>query len=172
MPLATNMSEFWICQCYEYTRVLNMPLVLNMAGFWICQVCTGSWICLNNSWICLIMPEYVWICLIIPEYAKICVNIPKSASIVFVLHVPIVIPYLLECMITYLSEVYSLKEHEAVLLKRQNFNYPLVAGSIWFVICVKLNTFTSKILSMLLPIGQERARGLQILICYYIVVKE
>ena len=42
------MPRFWICQCSEYVRVLNMPSfwiyqgseyvsVLNIPGFWICQ---------------------------------------------------------------------------------------------------------------------------------------
>ena len=74
--------RFWICQRSESTGVLNIP------GLWICQgseyssgteyvrtldiswfyarVTHGSkfaWICLNNSWICLIMSEFAWICL-------------------------------------------------------------------------------------------------------------
>ena len=57
---------------FGYTRVLIMPLILNMPGFWMYQSCqgyTGFRICLNNSWICLIMSGYVWICLNIYEYA-------------------------------------------------------------------------------------------------------
>ena len=46
----------------------------------------------------------------------------------FVLHVPIVTPCLVECVVTYFNEVYNLKEHEAVFLKRQNLI--LVAGNI------------------------------------------
>ena len=47
----------------------------------------------------------------------------------FVLHVPIVIPCLAECVVTYLNEVHSLKENEAVFLKRQNLIFSIVAGS-------------------------------------------
>lgn len=36
-----------------------------------------------------------------------------------VLHVPIVIPFLLEHAVTYSNEVYSLKKHDTVFLKRQ-----------------------------------------------------
>ena len=39
----------------------------------------------------------------------------------FVLNVPIVIPCLLEHVLTYYNEVYSLKEHEAVFFKRERF---------------------------------------------------
>ena len=51
------------------------------------------------------------------DYARMCVNIPKSASMAFVLHVPIVIPCLLEYVFTYLKKVYGLKERETVFLK-------------------------------------------------------
>ena len=62
----SEYTGFWIYQGCEYTRVLNMLLVLNMSGFWIyhgskyARVAQGfeyAWICLNNSWIWLIMPE-------------------------------------------------------------------------------------------------------------------
>ena len=58
---------------------------------------------------------------------------PKSAQMAFVLHVPIVIPCLVECVVSYFNEVFSLKEHEAVFfgfLKRQNLIFSIVAGSI------------------------------------------
>ena len=42
---------------------------------------------------------------------------------VFVLHVPIVIPCLLEGMVTYFNKVYSLKEH-----KEQNLIFSIVSG--------------------------------------------
>ena len=45
----------------------------------------------------------------------------------FVLHVPIVIVCLVECVVTFFSEVYSLKEHEAVFLKKQHLIFPIVA---------------------------------------------
>ena len=49
----------------------------------------------------------------------------------FVFYVPNVIPCLLEYVDTYFNKVYSLKEHEAIFLKRQNLVYSIVAGSIY-----------------------------------------
>ena len=81
---ALSMPGFWIYQGSEeasgsqYTRFLNIP------EFWICQGFTGTWICLNNSWICLVMPEY----------AGVWVDIPKSAWMAFDLYVPIITFYI------------------------------------------------------------------------------
>ena len=50
----------------------------------------------------------------------------------FALYVPIAIPCLLEYGLTYFYDVYSLKEHEVVFLKRQNLIFSIVAESIWF----------------------------------------
>ena len=140
MSLVLNILEFWISHNSEYARILNMPLVVSMIGFWIClwfsryqcseyarftQGPEYAWICLKNSWICLIMPGSVWVA--------------------FVFHVPVVITCLLECIVIYLNKVYSLKEHEAVFLRRQNLIYSVVAGSTWFVFCFRLNNFTSNI---------------------------
>ena len=47
----------------------------------------------------------------------------------FVLNVPIVIPFLLEHVVTYYNEVYSLKEHE----DHEKNIFFIVTGSIWFV---------------------------------------
>ena len=83
---------------FEYAMVLNMSQVLNMPGFWIYQeseyaycsdyakflnrsseyarITLGSgyaWTYLNNSWICLIMSEYIWICRNMCEYAHLMV---------------------------------------------------------------------------------------------------
>ena len=52
-----------------------------------------------------------------------------------------------------------MKEHEAVFLKRQYLRISIVAGSIWFVFCLRANILTSKISNLLLPLGAERARG-------------
>ena len=77
MPLVLNVPEFWIYQgCkyasgFEYTRILNTP------DFWLCQGYTGFRICLNNSWLCLKMPDHVEICVNMPEYAWICLNLPE-----------------------------------------------------------------------------------------------
>ena len=40
-----------------------------------------------------------------PEYDRICANMPKSTWMAFALHVRIVIPYLLEHMVTYFVKV-------------------------------------------------------------------
>ena len=45
---------------------------------------------------------------------------PEYARMAFVLHVSIVIPCLVERVVTYLEDVPSFKEHEAIFLKRQN----------------------------------------------------
>ena len=48
-----------------------------------------------------------------------------------VLYAPIVKPCLFECVVTYFSKIYSLKEHGAVLFnKGQNLIFSGVAGSI------------------------------------------
>ena len=47
----------------EYAVVLNMPVFWIYQGFEYARVTHGFKYVLNNSWICLIMPEYVWICL-------------------------------------------------------------------------------------------------------------
>ena len=84
-----SIVDVW--KCSEYTRVLNTPKLwicqcLNIPGFRIYQgskyvrVTHGSeyaWISLNNSWIYLIMPEYVWICENRREYAWIYKNLPE-----------------------------------------------------------------------------------------------
>ena len=113
-----------LCQGSEYAKVLNIPGFWNAFGSKYARVLNIPWLhrvlnisgCLNKSWICLIMPYYVRICLILPEH----VNMPKSTWMAFVLHVPTVIPCLLEYEFTCFNEVYSLKEQEAVFLKIQN----------------------------------------------------
>ena len=67
---------------------------------------------------------------------------------VFVLHVSIELPCLPEQVVTYLNEVYYLKEHEAVFLKI-------------FVFCFRLNGFTSKILNLPLPNVAKRGKGVE-----------
>ena len=77
------------------------------------------------------------------ENAGIYMNMPKSTRMAFLLHVSIVMPCLPEGVVTYFSKVYSMKEHEAVFLKRQIF--PVVAGNIWFIFCFKGSIFTNKV---------------------------
>ena len=72
---------FWICQSFQYNGVLNIPgfwlfLVLNMSGFWIYH--GSEYVRFTQGF------EYTWLCL----------SVPKSVWMAFVLHLPIVIPYL------------------------------------------------------------------------------
>ena len=133
-----------IASGFEYAMILNIP------EFWICQGYAGFTICLNNSWICLNISDYVWISLNIPEYTWIGVNLPEWLSFTF-LHFPIgfPIPCLLEHVITCLNTKetrgYSLKECETVFLKRENSIFYIATGSIWFAFCFTPNIFTSKI---------------------------
>ena len=89
------------------------------------------------------MPEYASM---IPEHAEICVNVPNLPEWLLFCF-PILIPRLLERMVTYFSvytklEGYIVKGYEAVFLKRQNLIFLVVAGSIWFVFCFGPNIFT------------------------------
>ena len=139
MPLVLNMPGFWTNQGvlnkpgfwiyqgseyasgYEFARVLNTRLVLNLPGFWICQGYTGFWICLIMSG---------WICLDMSEYAGIWVNVPKFAWIAFVLYIPIVIPCLLEGVITYFNVFTKLEV--LVWMKMRLFSW---RDSTWFSSC-------------------------------------
>ena len=116
---------FWMCHSFEYSRVLNMPLVLNMQRFWICHSSELGLHRIQNK------PGYPWIFLDIPEYAGICVNILEHVVTYFI------------CKSTQKIRGYSLKEHEAVFLKRKIFS--IAVGGISFVFCFSLNIFTSKI---------------------------
>ena len=64
-PPVLNIPEFWIVQDSEYVSGSDGAKVLDLPGFWIClcfwicQGYTGFKICLNTSWICLIMFGYV-----------------------------------------------------------------------------------------------------------------
>ena len=116
-------------------------------GFWICQGYTGFWICLIMSG---------WICLGMSEYAGICVNMPKSPLMAFVLYFPIVIPCLLEGVVTYFN-VYT-KLEVLFWMKMRLFSW---RHAIWFSSCIlfgfyfRSNISTSKLLNLLLPFGIE-----------------
>ena len=92
-----------------------------------------AWVCLSNFWMCLNMPKY----------ALMCPNPPEWLLYYF----PIVIPCLLERVLTYFN-IYTLtrscsqRDYEAIFLKRQNMIFSIVAGSIWFAFCFRLNIFT------------------------------
>ena len=89
MSRVLNIPEFWlyhssqyfrflIYQGFEYASGSVYAGILNIPRFCICQDYTGFWICLNiclnNSWICLLMPKFAWGHLNVPENAEICVN--------------------------------------------------------------------------------------------------
>ena len=64
-------------------------------------------------------------CLVMPDNARICMNIPNACLLISrCSHGKI--------LNTCFNEDYSLKEHEAVFLKRQNLIFSVVARNIWF----------------------------------------
>ena len=77
MSLVLNVPEFWIYQGSEYASGFEYARILSIPEFGICQGYTGFRICLNNSWICLIMSGYIWLCLNMPKYVWICLNLPE-----------------------------------------------------------------------------------------------
>ena len=62
-----------------------MFLILNKLGFWLFHGCKYARVTQGF--------EYAWI---IPGYAWLCLNVLNPVWMVFVLHLPIVIPYLKE----------------------------------------------------------------------------
>ena len=156
MSQVLNEPEFWMYQGSEYAPGFEYARILNIPEFWIRQGYKGFKICLNNSWICLNMPDNVWICLgNMPEYVRICVNMPKYAWMAFgftFLHflIGFAIPWKRGYLFERLQETretrgYSLKKQETPFLKKQNLIFSLAAGSISFVFCFRLNIFTNKI---------------------------
>ena len=116
MPPVLNSPEFWaclwfwICQSFEYTRVLHIPLVLNMPGLWVYQSSEYvrvtqdweyAWLIPEYAWLCLDMSEYAWICRYMREYAYICLNGFCFAFDHF--SICFTIPFLLEHVLIYLS---------------------------------------------------------------------
>ena len=132
MSLALNMPRIWIYQGSVYVFDFKYARVLNIAGFCICPwfwICQGSEYTsvlnmlilprvLNMSEYARMIHEHAWLDLNMSKYAGICVNMPTSTWIAFVWHVPIVSPWLLECVVTYFNKVFSLKEHDAVFMKQ------------------------------------------------------
>ena len=95
-----------------------------------------------------------------PEYARICVNMlnmPNSAWMVFASHFPNLISSLLERVLTY-SNVDTKLEKIIIWRNIRLFSWrdKIVPRSTWFVFCFILYIFTSKISSLLLPLGAER----------------
>ena len=80
---------------------------------------------------------------IIPGYTWLCLNVPKSVWMDFLLHLSIVIPYL--------------KEHILFFLTSKNLKFPIADESTWLYF--RLNIFTSKIANLLLSLGADVAGG-------------
>ena len=82
----------------------------------------------------------------ISEYAKICMNVPKSDWLAFVLFPQCnpssiwMLGYLFQSL--YKTKSNILKNYEAAFLKTQNLIFSIVAGSIWFVFCFRLKSFS------------------------------
>ena len=77
-----------------FDRVLNMSR-LNMSGLLrVLYIPEYTWMISEHAWIWLNMPKYVWMCPNLPEWLLI--------------YFPIVIPCLLECMVTYFIHFFSL----------------------------------------------------------------
>ena len=109
-----NMPELWIYRSSEYTRVLNMFLILNTPGFWIYH--GSKYARVTKGFKCAwIIPGYTWLYL----------NVPKSAWMVFVLHLPIVIPYL--------------KEPWIVFLESENLIFFFYSSRRWLILLIVLN---------------------------------
>ena len=88
----------------------------------------------HNTWVCLIKSEYVGIWLILLEYAWVCLDLPEW----LLFHMS----SLNMCLLILTKFIYSLKEHEAVLLKKKKkahyftclFKYTQIAAWVlWFL---------------------------------------
>ena len=121
------MAGFWIYQSSEYASGSEYVRAIQCSQY--------AWICLNNSWIGLIILDYTWIFLNMSEYAWIC---HKSAWIAFVSHVPIVISCLLECVVKSERTWGCFLEEAKLDFLSSSWKYDLLLG-------FSLNIFWSKI---------------------------
>ena len=123
MSLVLNLPKIWIYQGSAYTSGFEYARIVNIPEFWICQGYTGLRICLNNSWICLIMSGYVWICLNMLKYAWIYLNLLNGFCFTFThLFYNTLSTWTRSYLFERLQETrgYSLKEHDSAFLKRQH----------------------------------------------------
>ena len=138
-PRVLNMRGFQICQGSKYTKALNMPLVLNLPRLWINQ--GSEYVRLHRvlnmpEYVCVIMPG--WICMGMSEYANICVHMPKSAWMAFALYFPIVMPCLLERVLTYFNvctklEVFVLRRMMLFSSRHKHWFFYSSCIYIWFL---------------------------------------
>ena len=105
--------RFSVYQGSEYASGYKYVRVLNIAEFGTSQVYTRPWICMNNSW----MSQFMYL--------------TKLSWRALALHVSLIISSLLEHMVTYFNEVYSLEEHDDISLKRELI-FSILAGSFFF----------------------------------------
>ena len=126
-----------------------MPWFWIYSEFLICQDYTGFRICLNYSWICLIMSWYVWICLNMPEYAWICLNLPEwllfYISPFSHLFYNTLSAWIREYFFERLQEVIAWRNMSLFSWRDKIWFFSIAAYSICFVFYFKLNIFTSKI---------------------------
>ena len=155
MPLVLNIPVSWIAQDSEYISGSEFARVLDIPGFWIYL---WFWICQNSKYTrvsnmpglhrvqnmpgkCLNMPEYAWICLDLPEWLLLYIS--PFPHLFYNLFSTWALGYLFKRLQE--TRGYSLKDHEAVFLKRRNLIFSIAAGSISFVFCFRLNISSSKI---------------------------
>ena len=116
--------------CKKKKKIVEFPV-------WVYQLEIFGKSSIVDVWqsfeLCLNMLKYAWMFLNLPEW--------------LLLYFPIVITWLFERVVTNFNFYtwtisYSLRYYKAVLLKRQNLILTIVAESIWFVFCFRLNVFT------------------------------
>ena len=149
MSPVLNTPRFWKDQVSEYASAFECVIVLDLYQSpeysRVTHVAEYAWMIPEYAWICLIMSGYVWRCLNMPEYALICLNLPKLLLFyIFPFFNLFYKPYSTWARVFLFDRLqetrgYSLKQREAVFLKRQNFIFPIVAGSISFISCFRLN---------------------------------
>ena len=87
----------------------------------------------------------------------------NSAWMALVLHLPIVIPCILERVLIYFNVYMKLggtwRSMRLFSWKEKKKIFSNVAASVWFAICFRLNSFTSKISNLLLSLAAEMAEG-------------
>ena len=130
IPLVLNISGlwFWMFQSFgrnsEYASGFEYAMILNIQEFWIYQDYTWFKICLNSSWICLVISGYFCFCFTFSHF-PICFTVL----------------WLLEHVITCMNVCRRLQ----IILWRDKIYQSIAIGSIWFVFCFRLDIFTIKI---------------------------
>ena len=132
MSMVPNVPEFWMYQGKQRFKKkgggASWVSALKREAGWNPLMKYGLRIYQNNSWICLIISRCL-ISLNIPEYAWICLNMPEWL-LFYISPFPHLFCNLLstgtrDYLFERLQETryYSLKDHEAFFLKRQNLTF-------------------------------------------------